>query len=312
MSSKLDMSVLGKRVGSTSAVTQVNTEQSTDGLELSEIVYKTIDFFCENPVNVVFEKLKDPSYIERLKKDIDDTRAIINPLITLPDGTILEGHSRLLIAKLLENEGKGLGRLPVRIVLTKLSDDELKRRVYLGNLSRFEIDEDTRILLYAEIWPDYFRANLKPGKKSDHGDTITTSKISDKLGMSVPQIKRDAAIFKKASKQVGGSPTITDIKKIRKEMNEERKRKKKEKDGQNTKPLDHIDSDIPLFQCIDELKINNEWNFAINVSVFSDYARLLNMHDYKRLSIVIEYLSERIINLEKTRAVSDVSGFCDS
>jgi hypothetical protein len=232
MSSKLDMSVLGKRVGSTGAVTQVTTEQRIDGLELSEIQYKPIDFFSENPVNVVFEKLKDPSYLERLKKDIDDTRAIINPLITLPDGTILEGHSRLLIAKLLENEGKGLGRLPVRIVLSRLNDDELKRRVYLGNLSRFEIDEDTRILLYAEIWPDYFRADTKPGKKSDHGDTITVKELTSTIGKSIPQIKRDKAIYRDALERVE-KPTVDDIKQSRNNINLKRKSKPKKVDFSN-------------------------------------------------------------------------------
>lgn len=228
MSSKLDMLVLGKRAGLTGTVSQNKASMIHDasGFELSEIVYKPINFFIENPINVVFEKLKDEAYFERLKKDIDETRAILNPLITMKDGMIIEGHSRLLVAKQLEEEGKELGRLPVRIILSALNEDEMKRRVYLGNLSRFEISEDAKILMYAEIWPDYFQSSVKPGKKSDHGETISVKELSAVIGKSAPQIKRDKAIYRDTVKRVQ-KPTAEDIRQSRKTLNEKRKRKTK-------------------------------------------------------------------------------------
>ena len=167
--------------------------------------------------------MKEEAYFLRLKKEIDDSRAILNPLITMPDGLLVEGHGRLAVARLLEKEGRGLGKLPVRIILSLLSEADIKQRVYLGNLSRFEITEDVRIQLYAEIWPDYFSKEGKAGKKPYHGDSISVHEMASLVGKSEPQLKRDAAIYRRAFKETNGTPDINAIKKSRREINEKRK-----------------------------------------------------------------------------------------
>ena len=314
MANKVDNAVLGKRIGHSSETGsgREETTTKTEGLELSQIVYRTIDSLKPNPINAVFDSLKTDSQLDALFRDIDEARAILNPLIAMPDGTLVEGHSRLKIAKRLLEEGRGIGSLPVRIITTALTNEEIKQRVYLGNLSRFEIDEDTRILLYAEIWPDYFYLSGKAGRKPDHGDTITASKLSKKLGKSVPQIKRDAAIFRKARKQVGGNPSITDIKESRKELNEERKRREQHNGAKKDKQPKQCSNEFPEFELINNFHIDGIWNFSLEISAFLEYAKLLSNYGLNSQGTIIEYLVERIIAVEQTKIMTDSSGLSDS
>lgn len=231
MSKTLDAEILGTRAGFTGKPALLNLEAvKSNGLELSEIVFKALDFFIPNPDNHVFESLKDEAYFSALRKDIESAGAILNPLITMPNGLVVEGHSRLIIAKKMAEAGSALGKLPVRIILSPLTDEEIRQRVYLGNLSRFEIDENTRIHLYAQIWPEYFNTVQTAGRKSDRGDTITIKDISEQTGKSVPQIKRDAKIFRKALEISEGTPGVDHIKKARTAINESRRKKQKPAD----------------------------------------------------------------------------------
>lgn len=311
MGKKADNAILGARIGHVTDNNQVEISTKIEGLLLSQIVYKDIDFFKPNPCNSVFDALKTEQQLDALLKDIDESRAILNPLIAMPDGILIEGHSRLEIAKRLEVQGKGIGKLPVRIITTPLLPEEIKQRVYLGNLSRFEIDEDTRISLYAEIWPGYFNISGKSGRKSDHGDTITASMLSQKLGKSVPQIKRDAAIFRNARKKTSGSPSVADIKESRKELNEERKlreRKKTARKVTQSTASSLVDRETSL---ISDLKINGKWNFAIEVERFVDYVSCLSRHDMDAPRIVVEYLIERLTVVERANEKVDSVGLSD-
>lgn len=284
MGKKIDDSVLGSRIGH-SAQEECHKENDSpivQGLVLSQIVYKPIEFFIPNPCNSIFDSLKTQDQLDALYKDIDSSRVIVNPLIAMPDGTLVEGHSRLLIAKRLQEEGRELGLLPVRIISTPLTNEEIKQRVYLGNLLRFEIDEDTRISLYAEIWPDYFYSAGKAGRKSDHGDTISASSLSEKLGKSIPQIKRDASIFRNASKKAGGTPTVDDIKESRKEMNEERKKKSS------------IEKKLPVCSFIDQLYAEESLNESIHIENFFEYAVTLKKSNIYNIAHIIEYLANRV------------------
>ena len=123
-------------------------QPASAGLELSEIMYKPRSWLRMNPENEIFRALKSPQYFDDLERDIREAGAILNPLIAMPDGLLLEGESRLLMAERI-----GMAKLPVRIVLSALDESEQRRRLWLGNLSRFEVDEDTRLLLYSRIWP---------------------------------------------------------------------------------------------------------------------------------------------------------------
>jgi hypothetical protein len=174
-------------------------------LKLSDILLKPLDFFRDNPANHVFDgaKAASPNYWQDLKRDIAEARAIINPVIALPDGTLLEGHSRIRIARELAAEGLDLGKIPARLVASRISEEEAKRRVYLGNLSRFELDPDTRLALYAEIWPGYYLAEpTKGGRPGNNPDTVspvpTAERISEATGKSPRQVIRDRGTVRAA------------------------------------------------------------------------------------------------------------------
>jgi len=229
MSKTLDSAMLGKRAGSGTIIANKSSEViKCEGLEFSELQYKPLEFFIPNPVNCVFDSSKTENYFLALRKDIEETGAIVNPLIALLDGRLLEGHGRLIIAQQLASEGKPLGKLPVRIVTSEMTEDEIKKRVYLGNLSRSEISPDLRIRLYSELWPDFYTSPGKAGRKSVHGASIKAQEVADSTGQSIHQIKRDAAINRKALEFSGGdTPTLEHIKEARASVNSTRKKKSK-------------------------------------------------------------------------------------
>jgi hypothetical protein len=205
---------------------------STQGLELSELQTKPANWFKPNPANTVFDRLKTPSYWDALKRDIREARAIINPIIALQDGTILEGHSRVKVARELLDEGLDLGRLPVLLVASHITPEEAERRVYLGNLSRFEIDEDTRLALYVKVWPEYYLTESSNRGRPKNTDTVsdfsTAKSVARATGQSTRQVERDRATVRAAqvlAKAEGkGAPEAAHIRKVRAEANTERRR----------------------------------------------------------------------------------------
>jgi hypothetical protein len=209
-----------------------------EGLQLSELMYKPMDWFHPNPANKEFDALKTPEYWDGLKRDIKEVRCILNPLIALPDGTLIEGHSRWKLAGELLDEGIDLGKLPVLIIASPISQEEIEKRVYLGNLSRFEIDEDLRPSLYVKIWPDFFLASPSQGgrpKKSHLGNPATgaefsrtAQEIKTVTGKRGRQIRIDRAISRSAAalaKQEGyDRPEAAHIKMAREVENEKRRK----------------------------------------------------------------------------------------
>lgn len=151
---------------------------ASKGLELSDLMYKPLDWFTEDPENAAdFEKAKNarPGYWTDLQRDIEQN-GILTPLLATPDGSLLQGHSRLTIARRL-----GLARVPVQIIDGGLPTDpqerarELRNRRRLDNLLRFELDDAARLAMLADIWPDFYTqpgAKGRPTKKTDHRDTF--------------------------------------------------------------------------------------------------------------------------------------------
>ncbi len=178
---RLIANVSGPRTGYTPETTAELPAPSPviQGLKLSDVQLWPLERFKPHPSNHVFDSAKTETYWRDLRRDILEAGAIINPVIALPDGTLLEGHSRLRIAGELAAEGRDLGRIPVRVVSSPITSEEAERRVYLGNLSRFEIDQDTRAVLYAKIWPDLTReAKPGPASSAEKGVTETVSVTS--------------------------------------------------------------------------------------------------------------------------------------
>jgi len=196
--------VMAPRIGWSPETTEEPPTPSpvVQGLKLSEVLFWPIEQFKPHPSNHVFDSAKTETYWRDLRRDILEAGAILNPLITLRDGTLLEGHSRLRVARELAAEGHDLGRIPVRVVYSSITAAEAERRVYLGNLSRFELKDETRLTLYAKVWPGYFGQEGKPGRpeKSTHGETITAKVIGRQIGKSVQQVKRDRAVVISAKK----------------------------------------------------------------------------------------------------------------
>ncbi len=179
--------------------------RTTDDLRLAgSPVSKQLDWFKAHPANSVFDVAKSPRYWRDLERDIREAGRIIDPVVALPDGTLVEGHSRITIARKLAAAGVDLGRIPT--VILDLSAEEAERRVYLGNLSRFELDVDTRLALYLKVWPDYY-LEARAGRPKK-GDTVSPfsersgvarrEEIAAATGRSERQVKRDRAVIRDA------------------------------------------------------------------------------------------------------------------
>lgn len=214
-------------------------EDKADGLVLSGVQLKEITFFTVNELNTIFEGLKSQEYYEQLKRDIAQD-GIINALIALPDGQLIEGHSRLKVAQEL-----GLHNVPVRFILNTLSAAEMKRRVYLGNLNRFEIPFDIRLILFAEIYPDYFYTSAQEldqqHKRSGEKKDVTTEKpstaktVAAAMGISDRQVRNEKEVFLRAKELSTQSlPSPQEIAKARELIKQEKESKKKNKKSSET------------------------------------------------------------------------------
>jgi hypothetical protein len=193
-----------------------------DGLELSDIIFKPLSFFRYNPANEIFRAIKTEQYFNDLERDIREAGQILEPILAMPDGLIISGESRFIVADGIEcHDEKGVfARLPCRLILSPMSVEEQERRLYLANLSRFEVDEDTRLLLYARIWPGYFSP----------GDTVAPApaiaEIMEATGKSKRQVIRDGALVREAVTKAtdeGRQATASDIAEAREVRNEVRR-----------------------------------------------------------------------------------------
>lgn len=231
-------------------------KRKLEGLELSEIQYKPLSWFKHNPENEIFTNQKKPAYWQALERDIREAGTVLSPLIALMDGLLIEGESRLTIARKLEGEGiAGFDRLPVRQVLSTLTLEEQRKRLYLGNLSRFEIDEDTRAALYAQIWPDLTHEG-KPGRVST-GNTATVAvkrteavrELARGAGLKERQAWNEAGVIADAARiareEGAEAPRPEHIRKAREKRNAERRVKAKST-GNVTLRLSYTDAKLTL------------------------------------------------------------------
>jgi hypothetical protein len=174
--------------------TKPEKQEVTKGLVLSEIQFKPLGWFKYNPDNEIFRECKNDEYFKGLKKDIEEANAIINPLVAMPDGLIIEGESRHMIAgELFKSGNGGFAKIPVRLILSDIRPEKITERLYLGNLSRFDVPYQVKLFIYSKIWPDYF-LNLTSDKK-----TTTKKEIAAATGLSESQIKRNKKIVRKAA-----------------------------------------------------------------------------------------------------------------
>ena len=225
----------------------VRTEDHFDGLELTDLQYRPISWFKPDPENDAdFSNLKNrtPSYWEDLRRDIEAV-GITTPLLATPDGRLLYGHSRLKIAGEMEAEGKklnvdkdGLARLPVRLVLSPLSQSDFRHRRRLDNLLRFDIDPNTRLAFLTDIWPEFYTSQGQKGAPTSIAETSskTTGDIAKATGDSPAKVKKDRQITVLATqiaKEEGLEiPEVRHIQQARDKINNERRLK----DGDKKEP----------------------------------------------------------------------------
>jgi hypothetical protein len=213
------------------------TKNAFSGLELSAIQLKPLSFLKDHPANAIFEKLKTDEYYDHLREDIVSTQTLIEPILIMPDGLILSGYSRRKIIKEEIDEGRGFGKpndegirpnqIPTRTCLTPLTDEEIVRRIYLGNMTRFEIDTATRLYIASQLWPQYYLKDTKKGKK---GEAALLAQVAASEGKSERQTQRDKNIIQAAADLAGGLPPEPEhIAAAQEELAEERRTNTKQK-----------------------------------------------------------------------------------
>lgn len=205
--------------------------EESGSLKLSTIQFRRPEELYPSPYNKIFEDLKGEEYWSALKKDISDAGAIIEPLLITQEGEIVSGHSRLKIVKELLAVGRmEFTKIPVRVILYSMTEDEKRSRVYLGNLSRFEMDQDTRLKLYSEIYPEYFHTIRKPGIQTA---TVAVSRIAESLGVKDRQVRNERQVYQKAKNiaEARGKdePDSEEIRLAREQVNQARRERRKQK-----------------------------------------------------------------------------------
>ena len=244
-------------------------------LRLSAIEYRDPRELKPSPYNETFEGLKDATYWANLRSDIEEAGAITDPLLILGDGEIVSGHSRLRVALDLLDEGRReFEKIPVRVIRSELSEADKRKRVYLGNLSRFEIDTNTRLRLYADIYPDYFASPDagKPGKR-ETVSRINRKDIADGMGVSERQTANERAIYQDAKERAAAkgrtSPDIEDIEAARQAKNKARRKPERSPAPPNTRgePCDEpgVFNEPSLRQRFDLLREDVETAFTTAV-----------------------------------------------
>lgn len=226
-------------------------EATTEGdvlgdLQLGPLEYRDPRTLTASPHNTVFDGLKGPDYWQALTRDISEAGAITDPLVVMPDGEIVSGHSRQKVAVELLQEGRReFEKVPVRVIRSDLSDADRMKRVYLSNLSRFEIDPDTRLSLYAQVYPEYYQQSRGRGQQTE---TVSVSEIAAAQGISERQVRNDRAVYQDAidrAREAGkDAPDPADLQAARKARNAQRRQKATEPAGEaDTGP----DVDLDVF-----------------------------------------------------------------
>ncbi len=223
------------RVGDRSVQPAPLARSSFNPSDFGDLYWKPLEFFKPNPINQIFQEMKTERYWRELERDIREAGAIRDPLLAMPDGTLLAGESRLVIAKKLAAEGlKGFEKLPARLNTTNLSPDQQKKIVYSDNLSRFEVPEDRRSLMLAEIYPEYFLTEAKRGPRSEEQSSAPTAQeleeeISKRTGLSTRTIQRTKEELKEAralaQDEGQDAPTIEHLKRVHEKAKKKRAKK---------------------------------------------------------------------------------------
>lgn len=203
--------------------TTVPNDPAAEGLALGPIKWVSPRALKDHPENGIFDALKSAEYWKFLKRDISDAGQILEPLLITHDDTIISGHSRRTVAlDLLDDGDKRFAEIPVRQILVPMDKNEEKRRVYLANLSRFQIDQAAWLHMVAEIYPEYFTG----AASTDDKPSAPVKQIAQEMGKSERHIKRGKRTITRANeiaKKEGVPRSPKHVAKAKEEENNKRR-----------------------------------------------------------------------------------------
>jgi hypothetical protein len=208
---------------------QLASDHRVEGVRYNKPKLVPIDDLRPSDFNARFDDCKSAEYWDRLRADIVSKGEITTPLLAKSDNTLISGHSRLQIAKELKAAGdKRFDRILVRYIDGVISEADERVLVYGDNINRFEIDPDTRIVLYAEMYPDVFR-DQKQGRPGREDPSNRLKAVARETGRSEAAIKKDRELIQKAFQIAGDlDATLTPalIQAARTNVNEKRRDRK--------------------------------------------------------------------------------------
>lgn len=182
------MAKTGSFLKNVSTIVSKNADR-LKGIKTSDIERVSIHTLKDNALNTQYFIEETPEYFEQLQKDIQE-RGIIVPLIAKEDGTLLAGHNRLRVAKVL-----GYDTVPVQYVLADLSPEDERGFLVKDNLLRRQLTNEQKIHLYTVLYPDFKERFLNPnvlpkaGRKSKEDTSLTLEQVARETGQSVSAVK---------------------------------------------------------------------------------------------------------------------------
>ena len=156
-------------------------------IKLSPIKQVDVSKLKGNPLNGTF----NPPKTEFIKEFISDVseRGILTALVAKKDGTLLSGHTRLLVARSLQ-----LDKVPVQYVEQKLSLEDERKYVIADNVIRRQLSYKERMQLYQSIYPELSKSTLDIDTTSirpvrSHG--VSIADMSKKSGVPIGTVSQD-------------------------------------------------------------------------------------------------------------------------
>ena len=158
-------------------------------MKLSAIKHVKPSELKKNKLNEKYFDQIPGKELSRLTEDIKK-HGIKVPLVAKPDGTLLAGHNRLLIALYL-----GLKTVPVQYIETKMTTEEERNFLVGDNLFRRQLTPYQRDALYEKLFPAFKERVMVKYDRSGVG--IDIKKVAEKTGLPESIVKEDLKRIRK-------------------------------------------------------------------------------------------------------------------
>ena len=158
-------------------------------MKLSAVKQVNVNKIKKNPLNAKYFDNVDGKEMTQLAEDIKK-RGILVPLVMKSDGTLLAGHTRLLIAKSI-----GMKTVPVQMVMGKIGNDEETQFIVKDNLLRRHLTSYQRQAIYEKMFPEFKERVIIKNDKSGIG--MDYKEVSRKTGIPEVTVENDLHIIRK-------------------------------------------------------------------------------------------------------------------